>query len=240
MGRLLWEIYGVFYDVIFFSSPHRKMIQDIKNGLNLKKGGSLLDAGCGSGTFIIDVSKADLNITGIDFSGVMLFLLKLKSRLLRIRNKNLTLIQRDLNLPLNILDNSQDYVVSINVIFSLSDPKLFIQELTRVTKNRGRVFVVAPSATFNIRRIVEDHVMNLRSQGLRGYIKLFLQAVFLSMPLLMVGVINQMIEGLLRSGKYQQLGTNAIVTFMESSGLKVIDHGLLCADQEVFVVGQKV
>jgi len=100
---------------------------------SIESGSIIGDIGCGNGKNMN--VRDDVSFYGCDFS----------ENLVKIcQQKNLNVIMGDtLNIPYK--DNSFDYTISIAVIHHLSTPDKrtkAIQELLRVTKNDGKIFIL--------------------------------------------------------------------------------------------------
>jgi len=102
---------------------------------NAKEGNTLLDVGCGTGVLI-----AELELQGIQYCGLDID----HASLLFATRENGTqgLIQGDgLSIPLP--DNSFDMSVCHFYLMWLSNPKLAVSEMIRVTKSGGKILALA-------------------------------------------------------------------------------------------------
>ena len=73
--------YSNVYDVLYKGKNYKKELFTIKRLTKkyLKKSSSLLDLGCGTGTYSHLISKTGLNVTGIDQSNFMIKIAKKKN-----------------------------------------------------------------------------------------------------------------------------------------------------------------
>ena len=104
---------------------------------NLKPGDHSLDVACGTGDLAIltagQVGSAG-KVTGVDFSEEMLK---------RARAKGKNLVMADLH-HLPFRDGCIDGVASVNVFYQLDLPEVFLREVHRVLKPRGKAVISTP------------------------------------------------------------------------------------------------
>jgi SAM-dependent methyltransferase len=98
-------------------------------------GECLLDAGCGSGYALRRFAARGLNCTGLDASRTMVEYARMINPALDIRRGDVE------HLPFE--DASFDYVLSIEVIRYLADPRHALQEFRRVLRPGGLALVTA-------------------------------------------------------------------------------------------------
>ena len=114
-------------DSAYPSQLKKVMSQDIK----VKKGSKILDAGCGTGLVAQVLSDMNFkNIVGLDYSLDMLKIAKDKKIYTR-------LIQESLNKKTSLRGNQSDLVLCTGVLTSGHVGAKAINELIRVTKNKG-------------------------------------------------------------------------------------------------------
>jgi ubiquinone/menaquinone biosynthesis C-methylase UbiE len=123
----------------WFQTPIGRLVKKYEMELILdllrpSLGERILDAGCGTGIFTADILERGTRVTGLDLSLPMLRRAKFKGY------ARLELLQGDMrHLPLP--DGSFDKTVSITALEFIEDAKQAIDELFRVTKNRGTIVV---------------------------------------------------------------------------------------------------
>jgi len=122
--------------VALFETRHKRW------GIDLEwfKGKSCLDAGCGGGRYLVALARLGASqVTGIDISqpAVDAANARLQSRGL----SNVALARLGSVLELPVADASFDYVVSSGVIHHTPNPKQGFDELTRVLKPGGKLFL---------------------------------------------------------------------------------------------------
>lgn len=138
--------------------------------LELERGCSLLDVGCGAGEFLIEaaVSVADLRGVGIDASATMVSTSSARGREAGVTVEFRTGDAHRLDFP----DASFDRVNCSRVLVHLDDPQVALSEMARVLAPGGRVGISEPdfdalmidSDDLDIARAVRLHV----TAGLRN------------------------------------------------------------------------
>ncbi len=103
--------------------------------LNPLSGDKILDAGCGTGIFTIDVMAFGPMVTGVDVSRPML-----KRAFHKTNQAVFTGVCADMR-ALPFEDNSFDKVLSMTAIEFIADAKKAIDEFNRVTKKGGSIVV---------------------------------------------------------------------------------------------------
>jgi len=139
------EIYGNLFtayskkqfddSVDLFYMRHKKWGID----LNWFKDKNCLDAGCGGGRFVVAIAKLGAKkVNGIDVSEKAV-----ESAKQRLKERNLFNAEVQVASVLNIPfpDKTFDYVVSSGVIHHTPDPRRAFNELTRVLKPDGKLFL---------------------------------------------------------------------------------------------------
>lgn len=108
----------------------------------LESSANILDLGCGSGRFSIGAAQMGFNVTGVDITPQSVEAAKQRAKQLNL--VNVSFLSEDMiNLPFK--DRSFDYVFcprfSINAVATFSQRKKAIEEMLRVVKDKGIVFV---------------------------------------------------------------------------------------------------
>ena len=124
----------------WFKTPVGKLIKEIESNLvnELLDPGpkeTILDAGCGTGVFTVDILAQGAQVVGIDISQQML-----KSTVKKTTGYPYFKIQGDM-LSLPFKDNSFDKSVSITALEFITDAKSTVDELFRVTRPGGYVVI---------------------------------------------------------------------------------------------------
>jgi len=127
------------YD-LWFETPIGRLIKKYESDLVLEmlrpeKGERILDAGCGTGVFTLDVLASGAQIVGLELSLPMLMRAGRK-----LEEHSFHAVRGDMtNLP--FAENQFDKAVSVTAIEFIEDGKTAINELFRVTKPGGCVVV---------------------------------------------------------------------------------------------------
>jgi ubiquinone/menaquinone biosynthesis C-methylase UbiE len=126
----------------------------------------ILDAGCGTGVFTLDMLSCGARVVGLDLSLSMIRRARQKARSSRLR-----IISADI-LHLPFPENSFDKAVSITALEFIPDGRKAVNELFRVTRKGGTVVV----ATLNS---LSPWAQRRREEGRKGH-PLFSKAFFRS------------------------------------------------------------
>ena len=136
--KAAYRRYARIYDTVFgpVLQPGRK---GVLAALNLKPGDRVLEVGVGTG-LSLQLYPREVRITGIDVSREMLE--KARSRVARRGLQNVdALLEMDAE-QMDFPDASFDKVVAMYVVSVVPRPAKLIQELHRVCKPNGEVFIV--------------------------------------------------------------------------------------------------
>jgi ubiquinone/menaquinone biosynthesis C-methylase UbiE len=124
----------------WFTTPIGSLVRKyetelILNLLSPKQGEIILDAGCGTGIFTLDILSSGSKVIGLDLSLPMLMRGEKK-----LRGYPLQMVLADM-LKLPFPKGSFDKVVSVTALEFIEDGKAAVGELFRVTKRGGRIVV---------------------------------------------------------------------------------------------------
>lgn len=107
--------------------------------------GDLLELGCGAGRGIDILKKNVASYTAIDKNE------KLVNHL-RAQYPAIKFMQQNIPPFTNISDNQFDYVVSFQVIEHIKNDDLFLKEIARVLKPKGKAILTTPNIKFSLTR----------------------------------------------------------------------------------------
>jgi len=136
--KAAYRRYARIYDTVFgpVLQPGRK---GVLAALNLKPGDRVLEVGVGTG-LSLQLYPRDVRITGIDVSREMLE--KARARVARRGLKNVdALLEMDAE-QMEFPDASFDKVVAMYVVSVVERPGKLLEELHRVCKADGEIFIV--------------------------------------------------------------------------------------------------
>ncbi len=136
--RAAYRRYARIYDAVFgpILHPGRKQIID---ALNCRPGETILEVGVGTG-LSLPLYPGNVKVTGIDISTEMLE----KARA-RVDEGGLSQVQAVLEMDaedLRFPDSNFDKVVAMYVVSVVSDPSRVVEEMRRVCKPGGEIFIV--------------------------------------------------------------------------------------------------
>jgi ubiquinone/menaquinone biosynthesis C-methylase UbiE len=123
---------------------NRKEIDFTVNKIKLSNiGEMILDLGVGTGRISSELVKKGVSITGVDLSKEMI-----RRSHKKIGNKNIFLVVADAE-HLPFTNNIFNHVISIRVLHYVDNWQEAISEISRVTKNEGRV-IIEVNGSFSI------------------------------------------------------------------------------------------
>lgn len=130
-SAVFYNRFSFFYPVVdIFLKPQKKLLLD---EVNRMPEGKLLEIGVGNGTHLPQYKKH--KITGIDTSAAMLDI----ARKNRLEDTELFEMSGE---ALLFADQFFDYVVLSHVIAVVENPEQLLQEVHRVLKPKGHVFIL--------------------------------------------------------------------------------------------------
>jgi SAM-dependent methyltransferase len=113
----------------------RKVLDGVIAGLGLPADPRILDAGCGSGRFMVELSKLGV-VTGVELSDTSVAL---------ARQRGLGEVVAGSVLEMPFADGSFDLAVSLDVIEHLEDDLAALRELRRTVAPGGALLVTVPA-----------------------------------------------------------------------------------------------
>lgn len=157
-GRLFdsWpEKYDQWFDTPIGALVKRYESELLLDLLRPKQGEKILDVGCGTGVFTLDILSFDPYVIGLDMSLPMLVRAGHKAREYPFRG----IIGDMMSLPFS--DGSFDKVVSMTAIEFVKDAQRTVKELFRVTRGGGCIVVT----TLNSLSLWADRRMHEAKKG---------------------------------------------------------------------------
>jgi len=115
--------------------------KDLFHGWFDNKTGTLLEAGCGVGNYIIIFSKRGFNVTGVEISKERIEIAKDNCKKYNIDSK---IIEGDIR-KLELDDNSFDFIFSHGVVEHFLDTQKALDEFYRVLKKDGEAMISVPN-----------------------------------------------------------------------------------------------
>ncbi len=130
--------YARFYDLYFGMLFHRGR-KAVVDGMKCKSGEKILEVGVGTG-LSLPLYPADITVTGIDISPEMLE--KARARIARDGLDNVSDLQVMDAECMQFPDNHFDKVVAMYVVPVVTSPAGLVEEMRRVCKPHGEIFIV--------------------------------------------------------------------------------------------------
>jgi SAM-dependent methyltransferase len=119
--------------------------------LRTRKGGSLLDVGCGTGYFSRRFARLGLSVTGIDTDSAVL-------KFARTQGSDVHYIQGNAQ-ELPFPDNAFDYTIAVTSLCFIDEPSLVLRDMWRVTRH-----------TLVLGLLNRNSLLHWRKQGQGGYL----------------------------------------------------------------------
>ena len=144
--KAAYRRYAPVYDVVFgpVLNPGRKLVVE---ALDCRPGERILEVGVGTGLSLPLYPKG-VQITGIDISAEMLH--KARQRVARARLMHVEAILEMNGEDMRFPDRTFDKVVAMYVVSVASDPKRLVEEMRRVCKPSGDIFIVNHFCSRNV------------------------------------------------------------------------------------------
>lgn len=177
----LWDLYAHTYDAIAALHPYGEMLDEVVAALDVAPGLRVLDAGCGTGALAERLAEAcpSIGYVGVDLSPSMLA----RARARRTWPRGFTFLHGDLDALLSGNVGGFDRLASVNVIWTLPDPRGSLARMTAGLRPGGHMVHTTPRLRFRADVVVWRH---LRAQT--GWALL---RALLGLPILVVaGLLN--------------------------------------------------
>jgi SAM-dependent methyltransferase len=151
----LWNLYAKVYDAITGLIPYREMVIEVADALDVAPGLRVLDAGCGTGALAERLAGIcpDIEYVGVDLSASMLA----RARARRPWPPSFTFVEDDLDAVLAREPAGFDRVASVNVIWTLPNPRATLARMTAGLRPGGRMVHTTPRLSFRANAIIWRH-----------------------------------------------------------------------------------
>lgn len=129
--------YDTWYETHLGNLSDRLEKELVFSMVDIKSGEAILDVGCGTGNYTIELARKGVDVIGIDSSEEMLnfAIQKVKGELLKAEFQ----VANALNLPYP--DQSFDLILSNGLLCFLREPEKALTEMYRVLKPGGRLII---------------------------------------------------------------------------------------------------
>lgn len=136
-NRKFFNRMAKWYKISPFREINNRMLERVSQLINVKNNSRILDAGCGTGTFlqILYSEGKNLNLYGVDISEEMLKVARQKL------GDNVELSLKGVE-ELDFDDNSFDYIFTIDAFHHYADQEVAIRNFYRILKKEGELIIV--------------------------------------------------------------------------------------------------
>ena len=164
--RAFWNLYAIIYDRIpAHFRPYSLQLQrvfDLVSSRHDPEHTDLLDAGCGTGNYMLRFARAGYSVTGMDNSPGMLRRAAKKLDALpeteeEASSDSPSLYRASLEQKLPFDDGSFDCIVNINALYMLDNPDDALEEFYRVLRPGGTLVISHPRRIPSMKEILADH-----------------------------------------------------------------------------------
>jgi ubiquinone/menaquinone biosynthesis C-methylase UbiE len=140
--RAFWNLHSSTWDDKLLLPEYREHIETALSWLNLYRKGKnerVLDIGCGTGNYSLELARAGFDVDGIDFAARMLGKAKIKAFKsgLSVRFSRV-----DFNYDLPYPVHSFDYALCAAAIQCVAEPLSFLREVKRVLVPEGLLLLI--------------------------------------------------------------------------------------------------
>lgn len=238
MGSLFWSLYAWCYDSLNVFRPYITLLGEVVKKIDLKPKLKILDIGCGTGNLVKAIleKQSEIEIFGIDFSEQML-------RRARSKISRDVLKKVDISQGLSFDNGYFDVVTSINMMHILKEPKIFLDEASRVLRVGGRLIVVTLKNGFEMPLILKEHahqddsVEKWKADSFSGWIRIVFRTfgfTGLAFKFLFIAICNRIVDHEVAGFTQQE-----IEKIFGQSGFSIIEIKQVYGQQEYLVVAEK-
>lgn len=215
----LWEIQGFLYEGLFSLVPHKKLVQTTATRISKNPDCRVLDAGCGTGRLQQYANR--LQVVGIDNSSSMLKVAK---------SRDQEVYQADLTEDWPFSNEEFDVVVSLNVLYTLCDPKKFLEETYRVLRYEGDVYIATPINS-KLTPLVTEHIKTASISELLGSV--------VNLPRLLAWIAVLASKRFLDENDFYFYSPSTLVSLLEAAGFRVVSVESCYAGIDVMIHARK-
>jgi SAM-dependent methyltransferase len=228
--KLLWQVYGFFYDGLNNFYPYQVLVADVKKRVlqHVPKNARVVDLGCGTGNLgkqLIEEGYTDLVV--VDASQSMIT--RTKRKLSKLKG-NATVIRSDLLKYLEAQEEEAvDSYILMNSFYATTDQTRILNEIHRSLKPGGTVILTDPDQGGN-GSLIRAHLR--RSSILR----------LLEPRLILIWITDNFISALESANQFLFNTQDDLVLLLEQQNFKLLEIGRTYGDEidnvNVIVVGQ--
>lgn len=186
MTKFLWNVYALCYDAITALDPYQEMLDEVVAALDLAPGMRVLDAGCGTGALAERLANAcpTVEVLAVDLSPGMLK----RARARRSWPASFAFVEGNLDDVLASDQRGFDRIASVNVIWTLPDPRRTFARMAARLRRGGRMVHTTPRWRFRAYVVLWRHLRHRKGRAL-------LRALGGLPRLLLAGILNLVLVG---------------------------------------------
>lgn len=143
LERLFWDLHSLTWDDKLSVPDYRKNVDAALGWFQrYSPGGRLLDIGCGTGNYALEMARNGFSVEGIDFSSGMLK--KAREKALA-EGLGISFLKADFNKTLPFRSSPFDGAICAATLQCVDDPLHFLREISRIIVPRGLIFIASVS-----------------------------------------------------------------------------------------------
>lgn len=135
-----------FFDMVSITEWNRSLQRTLVHWIGIHDRMDVLDAGCRTGRFTLQLAQRARQVTGIDVSDLMIN--KAQTNASRFETSNIEFAPGDVR-QMVFGDASFDLVTCLNLFFLMDRPESAMSEMVRVTRPGGQIILFNPSSLMN-------------------------------------------------------------------------------------------
>lgn len=142
LRKLFWNLYGsTVWDALAGEDTPLRIARVVETlaARRVESAEPVLDAGCGTGAYVVALARAGFAVTGADFAPGMLA--RAAGKIGPDLSKRVALRYASLDEPLPFLTGAFAHVLALGVLQTVADPAFTLGELRRVLRPGGMLLV---------------------------------------------------------------------------------------------------
>jgi len=187
LDEKFWEKYMKVYDCLNLLIPYQQLLKDVCDLLDIKRGETILEAGCGTGNLALKIKEKGAIMVGLENCKEAL-------EVCRKKDHTLNLVLADLTEKLPFPDNYFDKIACNNALYAIPENRQLavLKEFYRILKPGGKVVIGNPIKGWNAFRIyIKGIKKHFKKEGVR---KTLLKAIKMIRPTIKMLYYNHLIK----------------------------------------------
>jgi len=232
--KSFWDFYALIYDILKSFIPYQKLQRYVVDYLDLIPYLKIADCGCGTGNTIsgiLEKKKWKTEIVGFERSPAMLNRAKRKIK----EGDNIKFIEGDFE-DISIFEGKKyDRIVSVNSLYTVSDPSVVLKNWFNVLNDGGLVVIVNPFIP-KLSPVFNEFFSELwTKKDIRNFIRFFLR-----LPIWWILIlINKYIAKKAKDKKFHFLKPEKLISLAETCGFSVINKKIVYGKGSILISLQK-